>query len=92
MSGAEPWKVTLVDTGEKAMTGGRLLSVKNYLMNEENFASYGDGLSDTDISKSIKFHEKHGKAATLTSVSPPNRFGVLKINNGQVIKFEKTSN
>ena len=87
---AEPWKVTLVDTGEKAMTGGRLLSVKNHLMNEENFClTYGDGLSDTDISKSIKFHEKHGKAATLTSVSPPSRFGVLKINNGQVIKFRE---
>ena len=87
---SEPWKVTLIDTGEKAMTGGRLLMVKDHLKDEKNFCfTYGDGLSDLDISSSIKFHLDHGKLATLTSVSPPSRFGVLKINENEVIKFRE---
>jgi glucose-1-phosphate cytidylyltransferase len=85
---AEPWKVTLVDTGEKSMTGGRLGRVSEYIKNEEAFCfTYGDGLSNIDISKLIKFHKKHGKDATLTSVYPPGRFGVLNIKDNQVKKF-----
>ena len=77
---AEPWKVTLVDTGEKTMTGGRLKRVKNYIENEEAFClTYGDGLCDIDISLLIKFHKKNGKNATLMATRPPGRFGALKI-------------
>jgi glucose-1-phosphate cytidylyltransferase len=68
---AEPWRVTLVDTGEGTQTGGRLKRVKEYIKGEENFCfTYGDGLSDVDISKTIKFHENHGRLATVTSVMP----------------------
>ena len=69
---AEPWKVTLVDTGEDSMTGGRLKAVSKYLENEDCFCmTYGDGLSDIDISKSIEFHKSHGKLATLAAVHAP---------------------
>ena len=72
---AEPWKVTLVDTGESAQTGGRLLAVSQFLNNDESFClTYGDGVSDVDIAASIKFHKEHGKLATITSVLPPGRF------------------
>ena len=77
---SEPWTVTLVDTGEDTMTGGRLKRIKNYLKNEENFCfTYGDGLGDVDISGSIAFHKKHKKLATLTATRPPGRYGALKI-------------
>lgn len=75
---AEPWRVTLVDTGEDTMTGGRLRRVKKYLKDEEAFCfTYGDGVSDVDIAASIAFHQAHGKLATVTAVLPPGRFGAL---------------
>lgn len=75
---AEPWRVTLVDTGEDTMTGGRLRRVKEYLKDEEAFCfTYGDGVADVDIAASITFHKAHGKLATVTAVLPPGRFGAL---------------
>ncbi len=83
---AEPWKVTLVDTGEHAQTGGRLLAVSKYIENEEAFClTYGDGVSDIDIAALIAFHEEHGKLATVTSVFPPGRFGALE-TEGSLVK------
>jgi glucose-1-phosphate cytidylyltransferase len=85
---AEPWRVTLVDTGENTMTGGRLKRVAPYLQGEESFClTYGDGVSDVDISKVIDFHQKHQLKATLTAVYPPGRFGSLDIVDHQVQKF-----
>ena len=86
----EPWKVSLVDTGDNTMTGGRLLRVKEYLKNETSFCfTYGDGVGDINITKLIKFHNAHGKQATLTSTIPPGRFGILQINNGLVQSFQE---
>ena len=85
---AEPWNVTLVDTGDESMTGGRLRRVAEYVRNEEAFCfTYGDGVSDVDISASIAFHKKHGKAATLTATFPPGRFGALDIEGNQIKRF-----
>jgi glucose-1-phosphate cytidylyltransferase len=85
---AEPWKVTLVDTGDKSMTGGRLGRVAEYVKNEEAFClTYGDGMSNVDISKLIEFHKEHGKDATLTATYPSGRFGALDIQNNQITKF-----
>ena len=85
---AEPWCVTLVDTGDDTMTGGRLKRVSPYLQEGEDFCfTYGDGVSDVNIADSIAFHKKHGKEATLTSVYPPGRFGALDIQDNQVKKF-----
>jgi len=85
---AEPWNVTLVDTGDESMTGGRLLRVADYVKNDEAFCfTYGDGVSDLDISASIEFHKQHGKAATLTATYPPGRFGALDIRKRQVMSF-----
>jgi glucose-1-phosphate cytidylyltransferase len=87
---AEPWKVTLVDTGDESMTGGRLLRVSEYIKKEEAFCfTYGDGVGDIDITASIKFHKEHGKAATLTSTFPPGRFGALNIQRRQVLNFQE---
>ena len=87
---AEPWKVTLVDTGESSMTGGRLKRVLPYLKDEEAFCfTYGDGVADIDIKSLIKFHKSHGKLATLTATFPPGRFGALNIENNQIKKFEE---
>ena len=87
---AEPWNVTLVDTGDHSMTGGRLLRVANYVREDEAFCfTYGDGVSDIDISASIRFHKQHGKAATLTATYPPGRFGALDIVDGQVRSFKE---
>ena len=84
---SEPWTVTLVDTGEDTMTGGRLKRITNYLKNEDNFCfTYGDGLSDVDISGSIAFHKKHKKLATLTATRPPGRYGALKIGDKDDVK------
>lgn len=78
---AEPWKVTLVDTGETTMTGGRLRRVKKYVEDETAFCfTYGDGVSDIDISALVSFHQKHGKLATVTAVQPPGRFGALALD------------
>jgi len=85
---AESWKVTLVDTGDRAQTGGRLLAVSKYLVNNEPFClTYGDGVSDVDISASIQFHKRHGKLATVTSVFPPGRFGALETEGATVKSF-----
>lgn len=85
---AEPWKVTLIDTGEDSMTGGRLKRVADYVKDEEFFFfTYGDGVADIDITKSIEFHRGHGKAATLTATYPPGRFGALQIEGGQITEF-----
>ena len=85
---AESWNVTLVDTGDSSMTGGRLLRVKEYLVHDESFCfTYGDGVGDIDITELINFHNKHGKPATLTATYPPGRFGALDIVAGQVKCF-----
>jgi glucose-1-phosphate cytidylyltransferase len=87
---AEPWKVTLVDTGDGSMTGGRLKRVSDHLKDEDAFCfTYGDGVTDLDIAKSIEFHKSHGKLATLTATFPPGRFGALDINEGQVRSFQE---
>ena len=87
---AEPWTVTLVDTGENSMTGGRLGRVRKYIENDEMFCfTYGDGVGDIDISASIAFHKQHGKAATLTATYPPGRFGALDIREGKVLNFKE---
>lgn len=84
----EPWKVTLVDTGENTMTGGRLGRIAEYIKDEESFCmTYGDGVSDVDISSTINFHKQHGKLATITGVMPSGRFGALDIRNQQVVSF-----
>lgn len=85
---AEPWTVTLVDTGDNSMTGGRLRRVADHVKNEEMFLfTYGDGVSDVDITATIDYHRRHGKAATLTATYPPGRFGALDIEQGQVKSF-----
>lgn len=87
---AEPWVVTLVDTGDESMTGGRLRRVADYVKDEEAFCfTYGDGVGDIDISAVIEFHKTHGKDATLTATYPPGRFGALDISNGQVLNFKE---
>ena len=87
---AEPWTVTLVDTGEDSMTGGRLGRVRKYIENDEAFCfTYGDGVGDIDIAASIAFHKQHGKAATLTATYPPGRFGALDIKGGKVLNFKE---
>lgn len=83
---AEPWRVTLVDTGEHTMTGGRLRRVADYVRDDEAFCfTYGDGVSDVDIAASIAFHKAHGKLATVTAVRPPGRFGSLA-RDGAVVR------
>ncbi|VAW64542.1 Glucose-1-phosphate cytidylyltransferase [hydrothermal vent metagenome] len=87
---SEPWKVTLVDTGEDSMTGGRLKRVAKYIENEEAFFfTYGDGVSDIDISLTLDFHREHKNLATLTAVYPPGRFGALDIKNGKIRQFKE---
>ncbi len=87
---AEPWTVTLVDTGDDSMTGGRLLRVAQYIRDEDAFCfTYGDGVSDIDISASIAFHRSHGKSATLGATLPPGRFGALDIQAGKVVSFKE---
>lgn len=85
---AEPWKVTLVDTGDTTMTGGRLKRVAPYVANEDCFCfTYGDGVSDVDVSSLIAFHHSHGKLATLTAVQPPGRYGAIQRDGNQVTAF-----
>jgi len=87
---SENWKVTVVDTGEKTMTGGRLKRVKSYLEDDDTFCfTYGDGVSNVDIAKLITFHKKNGKIATLTATYPPARFGALKIQGDNILAFEE---
>ncbi len=85
---AEPWRVTLVDTGDDTMTGGRLKRVAAYVQEEDAFCfTYGDGISDVDINALIAFHQQHGKLATVTAVQPPGRYGALSLQGQQVTGF-----
>jgi glucose-1-phosphate cytidylyltransferase len=85
---AEPWRVTLVDTGEETLTGGRLRRVRRYLEGESAFCfTYGDGVSDVDISALIRFHVQHGRQATVTAVRPPGRYGALVLEDQRVTGF-----
>jgi glucose-1-phosphate cytidylyltransferase len=85
---AEPWRVTLVDTGEDTLTGGRLKRVAPYVKDEAAFCfTYGDGVADVDIQAQIKFHANHGKLATVTAVQPPGRYGALQLAGDQVHGF-----
>ena len=87
-SHAEPWSVTLVDTGEETMTGGRLKRVAAYVADEPFFCmTYGDGLSDVDLPGQIVFHQAHGRLATVTAVTPPARFGALRLDGDAVTDF-----
>lgn len=90
---AEPWRVTLIDTGDKTMTGGRLKRVAAYVGEDDFCFTYGDGVADVDIRKLIEFHHSQGTLATVTSVQPPGRFGSLNIKHGKITNFqEKPSN
>jgi len=82
-NGTEPWKVTLVDTGEKTMTGGRIKRVRKYIGDEAFCLTYGDGVTDLDIRKLISFHQAQGTLVTLTAVQPPGRFGAFKLDSDQ---------
>ena len=85
---AEPWRVTLVDTGEETLTGGRLKRVADYIRDEEAFCfTYGDGVADVDIARQIAFHRQHGKLATVTAVQQPGRYGALNIEGDRVAGF-----
>jgi glucose-1-phosphate cytidylyltransferase len=86
---AEPWKVTLVDTGLETMTGGRIARVRKHLNDEPFYLTYGDGVAALDIRSVTDFHESHGRVATVTAVRPPSRFGSLEIENGQVTTFHE---
>lgn len=86
---AEPWKVTLVETGDETMTGGRLKRIRQYLNREDFCLTYGDGVSDVDISALIAFHKEHKKLATVTSVQPPGRYGGLRLDRERVVSFEE---
>lgn len=85
---AEPWRVTLVDTGENTLTGGRLKRIASYVENEDAFCfTYGDGVADIDVSALINFHQQHGKLATVTAVQPPGRYGALNMDGKRVKGF-----
>jgi glucose-1-phosphate cytidylyltransferase len=80
---AEPWKITLIDTGETTMTGGRLKRVREHIGSETFCLTYGDGVSDVNVTELIKFHQSQGSLATLTAVQPPGRFGAIALHEGQ---------
>jgi len=86
---AEPWKVTLVDTGESTMTGGRLRRVRKYLGTEDFCFTYGDGVGNVDISALIRTHKESKRLATLTAVQPPGRFGALVLKDSKILAFEE---
>ena len=86
------WNIKIIDTGQKTMTGGRLKRLKKYLIDEFFFVTYGDGLSDVNLNKLVKFHKKNKKIVTMTAVRPPARFGAIKIKNSKVIYFKEKSN
>ena len=86
---AEPWRVTLVDTGDSTQTGGRLRRVADYLDNETFCFTPGDGVSDLDISRSLAFHRERGTLATVTAVQPPGRFGALDSEGGRITRFQE---
>jgi glucose-1-phosphate cytidylyltransferase len=84
---AEPWRVTLIDTGQNTLTGGRLRRVRDYIGDESFCFTYGDGVADLDIAKLLAFHRSEGKLATLTAIQPPGRYGAVSIENSRVISF-----
>ena len=85
---AEPWKVTLVDTGDATMTGGRVRRVRDYIADDDAFClTYGDGVADIDVSALVDFHRSHGREATITAVQPPARYGALLLDDNQVDGF-----
>ena len=86
---AEPWRVTLVDTGPDTMTGGRLRRVRDHLDDEAFCFTYGDGVADIDIAAQLAFHRGHGKQATVTAIQPPGRYGALDIDAGRVLSFQE---
>lgn len=86
---AEPWRVTLVDTGEETMTGGRIKRVADYVKDEDFCCTYGDGIGDINITELIKFHKKQGKLVTLTATQPPGRFGALNLDGINVMSFQE---
>jgi glucose-1-phosphate cytidylyltransferase len=86
---AEPWRVTLVDTGEQTMTGGRLKRVARYLEDDDFCFTYGDGLADIDLGKLIAFHREQGTKATVTAVQPPGRFGALDLHANRIRSFQE---
>jgi glucose-1-phosphate cytidylyltransferase len=86
---AEPWRVTLVDTGDNTMTGGRIKRIAPYLGNEDFCCTYGDGVGNVDIAKLIAFHKAQGKLATLTATQPPGRFGAINLKGSQVAGFKE---
>lgn len=86
---AEPWRVTLVDTGDDTMTGGRIKRVGRYLDGEDFCMTYGDGVSDVDIDKLIAFHREQGRLATVTAIQPPGRFGALDVEGGLITSFQE---
>lgn len=89
---AEPWRVTLIDTGLNTMTGGRIKRVRDYIGNETFMLTYGDGLSDVNYNKLVEFHLNHGKMATLTAIQPGGRFGLLELGRDDIVNrfAEKT--
>ncbi|OXM84408.1 glucose-1-phosphate cytidylyltransferase [Paenibacillus rigui] len=86
---AEPWKVTLIDTGEHTETGGRIKRIQDYIGAETFCMTYGDGLSNVDMKQLFAFHRQHGKLATVTAVQPPGRFGSLVLREEQVVEFQE---
>ena len=88
-NGAEPWKVTLVDTGEDTMTGGRLRRVRDYVGDDDFCFTYGDGVGDVDIRATIEFHKEHGRLATVTTTQPPGRFGAIDFEGDRVRSFRE---
>ncbi len=86
---AEPWRVTLVDTGEETMTGGRIKRVASYVGNEDFCCTYGDGIGDVDITRLIAFHKQRGKLATLAATQPPGRFGALELSGIDILHIQE---
>lgn len=86
---AEPWHVTLVDTGQDTLTGGRLMRVREYVGDETFCFTYGDGVTDLDIGATLKFHRAHGKKATITAIQPPGRYGALNLEGNAVSSFQE---
>jgi glucose-1-phosphate cytidylyltransferase len=86
---AEPWNVTLVDTGEKTMTGGRLKRVARFLGDDSFCFTYGDGVADVDLTRLVAFHKASGKQATVTAIQPPGRYGALEIHDNEVKRFQE---
>lgn len=85
----EPWRVTLVDTGENTLTGGRLKRVRDYIGGEAFCFTYGDGVSDLHIGELVEFHKQHGKMATVTAIQPPGRYGALDMDGSSVSSFQE---